>query len=320
MNKNYYDILEVSSNASQAVIAAAYRTLSQRYHPDKNRGNESCADMMRTINVAFSVLSDPAKRKVYDDELFLFKLQINKKQDEISKIKQKPAQNSRPSHKTFIIYALVLFALIIFIFFVKLSSDKHNEEAIRNISRSMEEDELSKQMKFINADKLLTGDGHSQNYLGAMKEYKSISDSKIFRDGRAEQRIAEIYFFGLGHDKDYLKAMEWYKKANNFQSKYMIGLMYYEGLGIKKDLVMAYHYFNEVQPLIYESLTNKIPTNSLIQSKQEEYFDVKDYKADSLQTYTTNPFLRSAKVKKQLLDKQLTINEINQAQSLAISN
>lgn len=66
---NYYDILEVSPNASDAVIRAAYKSLIQRYHPDKNPGVASSADRATLVVQAYAVLSDASRRAAYDSEL-----------------------------------------------------------------------------------------------------------------------------------------------------------------------------------------------------------------------------------------------------------
>ncbi|MGN0804671.1 MAG: molecular chaperone DnaJ [Candidatus Coproplasma sp.] len=68
-NKNYYDILGVSKNASQDEIKSAYRKLAKKYHPDFNSGDASAAEKFKEINEANSVLSDEQKRKQYDYEL-----------------------------------------------------------------------------------------------------------------------------------------------------------------------------------------------------------------------------------------------------------
>lgn len=65
----FYEILEVSPNASQAVIRAAYKSLIQRYHPDKNLGNLDMEQKTILIGKAFEVLSDPEARKAYDQYL-----------------------------------------------------------------------------------------------------------------------------------------------------------------------------------------------------------------------------------------------------------
>ncbi len=62
-NKNYYDILGVSKNASQEDIKKAFRRLAHEYHPDKKGGNEA---KFKEVNEAYSVLSDDKKRAEYD--------------------------------------------------------------------------------------------------------------------------------------------------------------------------------------------------------------------------------------------------------------
>ncbi len=68
MDKDYYRVLGVLDDAEDIVIKAAYKALAQRYHPDKWTGSkEEATRRMADINEAYSVLSDPVKRKQYDD-------------------------------------------------------------------------------------------------------------------------------------------------------------------------------------------------------------------------------------------------------------
>lgn len=57
--RTHYDNLKVARNAPPDVIRAAYRALSQRFHPDKNLGNTEAARIMAIINASYEVLSDP---------------------------------------------------------------------------------------------------------------------------------------------------------------------------------------------------------------------------------------------------------------------
>jgi hypothetical protein len=66
---NYYEILEVSQNASHEVIKAAYKSLMQRYHPDRNPGNVKVAEHASQVVQAYEVLSDIDKRAAYDIKL-----------------------------------------------------------------------------------------------------------------------------------------------------------------------------------------------------------------------------------------------------------
>lgn len=65
---DYYRILEVSANALEAEIKAAYRRLSKKYHPDVNPGNKEAEKRFQEISEAYAVLGDCEKRKQYDAE------------------------------------------------------------------------------------------------------------------------------------------------------------------------------------------------------------------------------------------------------------
>jgi len=62
---DYYEILGVSKNASEAEIKSAYRKKALEWHPDRNKSSEA-AEKFKEINKAFEVLSDPKKRELYD--------------------------------------------------------------------------------------------------------------------------------------------------------------------------------------------------------------------------------------------------------------
>lgn len=64
--KDYYEILGVSKDASDAQIKSSYRELAKKYHPDKNPGNKEAEQKFKEIKEAHEVLCDPQKRAQYD--------------------------------------------------------------------------------------------------------------------------------------------------------------------------------------------------------------------------------------------------------------
>lgn len=63
----HYDNLKVARKAPQEVIRAAYKALSQKYHPDKNPGDEKAARIMAILNSAYGTLADPVRRREHDE-------------------------------------------------------------------------------------------------------------------------------------------------------------------------------------------------------------------------------------------------------------
>lgn len=66
---SHYDNLKVSRDAPQEVIRAAYKTLSQKYHPDRRIDDPDAERVMKIINASYAVLSDSVQRKEHDEWL-----------------------------------------------------------------------------------------------------------------------------------------------------------------------------------------------------------------------------------------------------------
>ena len=65
-DKDYYRILEVSRDASESEIKSAFRKLALKYHPDRNADDRNAEEKFKEVNEAYSVLSDPEKKRMYD--------------------------------------------------------------------------------------------------------------------------------------------------------------------------------------------------------------------------------------------------------------
>jgi curved DNA-binding protein len=66
MAEDYYKILGVNKNATDAEIKKAYRKLAMQYHPDHTKGDKASEDKFKKVSEAYAVLSDKEKRKQYD--------------------------------------------------------------------------------------------------------------------------------------------------------------------------------------------------------------------------------------------------------------
>ena len=63
---DYYDVLGINKNADEKTIKKAYRKLAKKYHPDINPGDSNAEAKFKEVTEAYSVLSDPEKKKMYD--------------------------------------------------------------------------------------------------------------------------------------------------------------------------------------------------------------------------------------------------------------
>ena len=74
--KNYYEILEVSENASPEVIEKAYKALVKKYHPDlqPSEKKQEAENKIKMINEAYDTLSNSQKKETYDRQLKMQKI------------------------------------------------------------------------------------------------------------------------------------------------------------------------------------------------------------------------------------------------------
>ncbi|MBQ1528693.1 MAG: molecular chaperone DnaJ [Clostridia bacterium] len=64
--RDYYEVLGLQKGASEADIKKAFRKMALKYHPDKNPGDKTAEEKFKEVNEAYSILSDPEKKKLYD--------------------------------------------------------------------------------------------------------------------------------------------------------------------------------------------------------------------------------------------------------------
>src|SRR3954452_585837 len=72
VEKDYYKALGVAKDADPNTIKKSYRKLARELHPDKNPGDAKSEARFKEVSEAYDVLSDPAKRKEYDEARSLF--------------------------------------------------------------------------------------------------------------------------------------------------------------------------------------------------------------------------------------------------------
>ena len=138
---NYYEILEVSVNASKEVIKNAYRALTKKYHPDSYKGNQEYAqEKMKEINEAYETLIDDNKRLTYDYENG-FKIDPNAPKEELDikeetniKVEEKDEKKEDKlmtfikEKKIFIAIGIVILFVIAFIIGIAIAGSGNTDE------------------------------------------------------------------------------------------------------------------------------------------------------------------------------------------------
>ena len=69
--RDYYEVLGIGKDATEADIKKAYRKLAMKYHPDRNQGNEEAAEKFKEVNEAYEILSDSEKKEIYRKLMYL---------------------------------------------------------------------------------------------------------------------------------------------------------------------------------------------------------------------------------------------------------
>ena len=64
--RDYYEILQVDKQASEADLKSAFRKMAKKFHPDRNQGDEDSEKRFKEVGEAYEVLKDPQKRAAYD--------------------------------------------------------------------------------------------------------------------------------------------------------------------------------------------------------------------------------------------------------------
>lgn len=194
----HYDTLSVVRNAPPEVIRAAYKTLSQKYHPDRNSEDANATAIMAKINEAYAALSDPAKRKEYDkwlekQESFSATQQDKPKPEPEKKTNQTKTPPPPPSPKSEGIFnrtlsALGVIAMIVGILIVKSCAhiagkniaNTISKPSVQEIERTLTES-LAKSVEIIN------------------KQAPTVVDKEIRLDRAASVGTSLTYFYSFSN-------------------------------------------------------------------------------------------------------------------------
>ena len=243
--KNYYHILHVGYNASQAEIKSSYRQLAKEYHPDVNAGNRSKENQFKLVGAAYQVLSDEGKKASYDLSLLLHlngqtsTAQTNTTWDirQYSRRRKSFYHRRRPpvvySRKTHLAMAVLLFTIASAVLIVPLSLTRYSSEyhydkgleyfqngqyyaALNSLDRSVIDFGTKDVEACLLAGNILMGQYGQYNYA---IEY---ADKGLERASSEGERVQLLYLKGqcLKERTDYYPAIEVFEQALTLWPEY----------------------------------------------------------------------------------------------------
>ena len=128
--QDFYKILQVRRDASMQEIKKAFRTLAKKYHPDKNPNNPKAAEIFKTLNDAYMLLSDVQKRKAYDQKLIEFERQGS---SDIFQNEKQPVRNNENAHSAFNFFKPTMHLKIFLDLIWRKGSEKTSPKALFNL-------------------------------------------------------------------------------------------------------------------------------------------------------------------------------------------
>jgi TPR repeat protein len=218
---NHYEKLQIDLAASDIVIRAAYKSLAQKYHPDKFEGDKQEAEhYMKEINEAYKVLSTPELKEQYDNQI----KQINQRIHQ-SQVYDQAVEVVKRNYSEYQI---------------KYEKKQYRKWVWKQIFKSSGIIALAGALGLI-----FFMSTHAQ---GTINFYKimSIRENAKMGDAQAQTQLGYLYQDKNSFLHSDARAFEWYEKAanqGNAQAQYNVGYLYYTGLGVVKNDSKAFDYF-----------------------------------------------------------------------------
>jgi TPR repeat protein len=218
---NHYEKLQIDLSASDIVIRAAYKSLAQKYHPDKFEGDKKEADRyMQEINEAYRILSNPELKNKYDEQV----RQINQRahQSEIYNQAVEVVKRNYSEYQK------------------KYEKKQYRRWVYKQIFKSSGIIALAGALGLV-----FFMSTHAQ---GTINLYKimNIRDNAKLGDAQSQVELGYLYQDKNSFLHSDTRAFEWYEKAanqGNAQAQYNVGSLYYSGFGVDKNYGKAFDYF-----------------------------------------------------------------------------
>lgn len=230
--QTHYNTLGVSPNAEDVVIRAAYRAMSQRYHPDLNAGDEEAEARMVAINAAYAILSNSNTRATYDS--FLANVgrsgpaQYDAQSSGTPVTPGPPADGSSSVKATKNKPFLKVFALVLLVAIGLLALSESMFTKNNHVRELAERGDIPSQIA-MGRNSLWPQDGHKKDIDKGIEWFQKAG---LQGDAEAQYELGDFYTFPMGGRHDEERGKTWLLKAaeqGHAKAQIKLGVQYLYG-------------------------------------------------------------------------------------------
>ncbi|MCP4264181.1 MAG: DnaJ domain-containing protein [Candidatus Brocadiaceae bacterium] len=294
--KDYYEVLDISPQASEKDIKKRFRFLSHAYHPDKFatfEQKQQAEELFKLKSEAYNVLSVKERRKSYDKQMNKGRRFSDAKNNDVSDTNGF-AYSTKTSKSRKRMYFIGFGILAIIAAGVIINRSPQGRGTKSGLVSDSVSTSLAHPKDSLTGTPVVSNSLYSlrDTFLNPHKE-AAVKYLKDAEHGSAsiQNGLGYMYYMGQGVDQDYKEATKWYQRAaaqKYAQAQFNLGVMYSKGQGVSVDFTKAVKWYRMAAEQKYARAQNSL---GLMYSKgqgvKQDYEEaVKWYRMAAEQGYT----------------------------------
>ncbi|MHC4270243.1 MAG: tetratricopeptide repeat protein [Planctomycetota bacterium] len=303
--KDYYEVLDISPQASEKDIKERFRFLSHAYHPDKfatSSQKKQAEELFKLKSEAYQVLSVNERRVLYDRRRKRDRRSSHVKNNRNGDIIDPASiiEKQKNFQKMYLIGFSIL-AIIIAGVVINLSSRSRSQSQSQSTKGGFIPASASTSLEHEKKSVSETQDDSSikSNIFSPRDTFRNPhkeAAEKYLKDAEhgsvsVQNSLAYMYYVGQGVDQDYKEAAKWYHFAaeqGHVQAQFNLGVMYFKGQGVRKDYSEAVKWYRRAAEQKYAQAQNTLGLMySRGQGVKQDYEEaIKWYRIAAEQGYT----------------------------------
>jgi curved DNA-binding protein CbpA len=274
--KDYYEVLDISPQASEKDIKARFRFLSHAYHPDKfatSEQKEQAGELFKSKNEAYQVLSVKERRTLYDKKRNKGRRFSDVRNNDVNDTEGLAFSIKKPkSLQKMYLIGFGILAIIAAGVIINLSRQGHGAKSSlvpASVSTSLghPKDSLPdtqnvptviQDVSSINKDLYLLKNTFRNPHKEAAEKYLKDAEQG---SASVQNSLGFMYYEGQGVDQDYKEAAKWYLRAaeqEHTQAQFNLGVVYSKGQGVSEDYSEAAKWYRMAAEQKYARAQNSL--------------------------------------------------------------